>query len=89
MIPFDLHVLSTPPAFVLSQNQTLQKILVLAFYCQLNVSTLSFLKVLRIFTRSAQFSFCFLGLGNSVSRLPTPVFLKIHFCLHSACYPVE
>jgi hypothetical protein len=23
--PFDLHVLSTPPAFVLSQNQTLQK----------------------------------------------------------------
>jgi hypothetical protein len=26
-----LHVLSTPPAFVLSQNQTLQKILVLTF----------------------------------------------------------
>ena len=25
--PFDLHVLSTPPAFVLSQNQTLRKIL--------------------------------------------------------------
>ena len=24
-IPFDLHVLSTPPAFVLSQDQTLQK----------------------------------------------------------------
>ncbi len=24
--PFDLHVLSTPPAFVLSQDQTLQKI---------------------------------------------------------------
>ena len=24
-IPFDLHVLSTPPAFVLSQNQTLRK----------------------------------------------------------------
>ena len=23
--PFDLHVLSTPPAFVLSQDQTLQK----------------------------------------------------------------
>ena len=23
-IPFDLHVLSTPPAFVLSQNQTLK-----------------------------------------------------------------
>ena len=23
-IPFDLHVLSTPPAFNLSQNQTLQ-----------------------------------------------------------------
>ena len=23
--PFDLHVLSTPPAFVLSQNQTLHK----------------------------------------------------------------
>ena len=23
-LPFDLHVLSTPPAFVLSQNQTLQ-----------------------------------------------------------------
>ena len=25
--PFDLHVLSTPPAFVLSQDQTLQDIL--------------------------------------------------------------
>ena len=25
VIPFDLHVLSTPPAFVLSQNQTLRK----------------------------------------------------------------
>src|SRR6187549_2410833 len=25
--PFDLHVLSTPPAFVLSQNQTLRKCL--------------------------------------------------------------
>ena len=24
-IPFDLHVLNTPPAFVLSQNQTLRK----------------------------------------------------------------
>ena len=24
-IPFDLHVLSTPPAFVLSQNQTLHE----------------------------------------------------------------
>ena len=24
-IPFDLHVLSTPPAFVLSQNQTLRE----------------------------------------------------------------
>ena len=24
-IPFDLHVLSTPPAFVLSQNQTLRR----------------------------------------------------------------
>jgi hypothetical protein len=24
-IPLDLHVLSTPPAFVLSQNQTLRK----------------------------------------------------------------
>ena len=24
-IPFDLHVLSTPPAFVLSQDQTLYK----------------------------------------------------------------
>ena len=23
--PFDLHVLNTPPAFVLSQNQTLRK----------------------------------------------------------------
>ena len=25
MVPFDLHVLSTPPAFVLSQDQTLNK----------------------------------------------------------------
>ena len=27
MTPFDLHVLSTPPAFILSQDQTLEKIL--------------------------------------------------------------
>lgn len=27
-IPFDLHVLSTPPAFILSQNRTLHKKLV-------------------------------------------------------------
>ena len=26
-IPFDLHVLSTPPAFILSQDQTLVKII--------------------------------------------------------------
>jgi hypothetical protein len=26
-VPFDLHVLSTPPAFVLSQNQTLRKVI--------------------------------------------------------------
>ena len=25
LVPFDLHVLSTPPAFVLSQNQTLRE----------------------------------------------------------------
>lgn len=24
-IPFDLHVLTTPPAFILSQDQTLRK----------------------------------------------------------------
>ena len=27
-LPLDLHVLSTPPAFILSQDQTLQKILI-------------------------------------------------------------
>jgi hypothetical protein len=26
--PFDLHVLSTPPAFILSQDQTLRKCLI-------------------------------------------------------------
>ena len=26
MLPLDLHVLGTPPAFILSQDQTLQKI---------------------------------------------------------------
>ena len=31
LYPFDLHVLSTPPAFVLSQDQTLNKILIVAF----------------------------------------------------------
>ena len=25
MLPFDLHVLGTPPAFILSQDQTLHK----------------------------------------------------------------
>ena len=38
-IPFDLHVLSTPPAFVLSQNQTLK------FNC-LKPSKLSLLQLL-------------------------------------------
>jgi hypothetical protein len=31
--PFDLHVLSTPPAFILSQDQTLRKKLVHLFRC--------------------------------------------------------
>ena len=31
--PFDLHVLNTPPAFVLSQNQTLRKKRLLQFNC--------------------------------------------------------
>ena len=30
--PFDLHVLSTPPAFVLSQDQTLTKLLGLSLF---------------------------------------------------------
>ena len=30
-LPFDLHVLGTPPAFILSQDQTLRKFLPNAF----------------------------------------------------------
>lgn len=30
MIPFDLHALGTPPAFILSQDQTLRKKFTLA-----------------------------------------------------------
>ena len=40
---FDLHVLSTPPAFVLSQDQTLQKNLILCNVTQGNLTNL-FLK---------------------------------------------
>ncbi|MEY4820153.1 MAG: hypothetical protein RL200_865, partial [Actinomycetota bacterium] len=42
-IPFDLHVLSTPPAFVLSQDQTLRQ--------ELPVSV----KYLRIATEQVEF----------------------------------
>ena len=40
--PFDLHVLSTPPAFILSQDQTLEKNLVsveIAWSCSAKLST--------------------------------------------------
>ena len=32
LLPFDLHVLGTPPALILSQDQTLQKIYFFCFY---------------------------------------------------------
>ena len=40
-IPFDLHVLSTPPAFVLSQDQTLRKNLVFFRYASLQLRVAS------------------------------------------------
>jgi hypothetical protein len=34
MVPLDLHVLGTPPAFVLSQDQTLHyRVVLIAQYC--------------------------------------------------------
>src|SRR6476619_6122349 len=36
--PLDLHVLSTPPAFVLSQDQTLQEILIISSHVRTAVS---------------------------------------------------
>ena len=32
LLPFDLHVLGTPPALILSQDQTLQKFIVFVFF---------------------------------------------------------
>ena len=40
-LPFDLHVLSTPPAFVLSQDQTLRKNLVFLRYASLQLRVAS------------------------------------------------
>ena len=50
--PFDLHVLSTPPAFILSQDQTLMFYLLSPVYHQVPFNTVSILPVLSGF-RSA------------------------------------
>jgi hypothetical protein len=50
--PFDLHVLSTPPAFVLSQDQTLHKI-----YKKFNFSSFMFLSVLNVWFKRKLLNF--------------------------------
>ena len=47
LTPFDLHVLSTPPAFILSQDQTLMLKFVL---CRINASLLSKLSLMSVIT---------------------------------------
>ena len=51
--PFDLHVLNTPPAFVLSQNQTLRKKRMVSCRCRLSPSFETFARHLHV-TRSAR-----------------------------------
>ncbi|AXI38695.1 hypothetical protein CX649_02925 [Bacillaceae bacterium ZC4] len=45
--PLDLHVLGTPPAFVLSQDQTLQKKFVTKCSCQNQQARFSFCSVFK------------------------------------------
>jgi hypothetical protein len=61
LIPFDLHVLSTPPAFVLSQNQTLQIFIGAGFIQASQIDPVLFRTVctVALATCSAQFSLCF------------------------------
>ena len=67
--PFDLHVLSTPPAFILSQDQTLlfwflfpaKLNLAFLFYCFLRFVCSSFFLSLKIFSLSTDSLECFQG----------------------------
>ena len=73
-ISFDLHVLGTPPAFILSQDQTLIKIIVclklilsltdlLFFYCSV---TITFVIVPCTLVRLVQFSKVFVALATTI-----------------------
>ena len=50
LLPFDLHVLGTPPALILSQDQTLQKIYLL--FCFFSFLLLFFFRIALLFASS-------------------------------------
>ena len=75
-VPFDLHVLSTPPPFVLSQNQTLRRKCCAAaasrsiwpFYDPLREQQVSALTIkIKNLTCNAQFNFCCMDCFEFVS----------------------
>ena len=69
--PFDLHVLGTPPAFVLSQDQTLSSNLSMPNCCQLN----TFFTILTVlFTEPSQLLLKPFNAFASVAMEPHSVF---------------
>ena len=73
--PFDLHVLGTPPAFVLSQDQTLEFNLLQRFRCL----------VLFNFAWSFRFSRCCL----SITKNQLGLFVVSLYSFQGACCPVS
>ena len=83
--PLDLHVLGTPPAFILSQDQTLNKIVFKAKPSitsphQIKFELLLVVNALRSFFSCLR-NYCFLGI---VQKPILPISLQIVSCINSS-----
>ena len=85
-IPFDLHVLSTPPAFVLSQNQTLQKYFVLTVYKPAKLTVFVISRTPACFACSAQFSLLFSNDSTSAFTLTLSLLFSKRSFLNVQCH---
>lgn len=85
-IPLDLHVLTTSPAFTLSQDQTLQKSLLKVFFERAFKSWRFELWILSKMNTSCKWIYpraCYLVLPKSNTKLSIYVFTKVKVCLRN------
>ena len=93
--PFDLHVLSTPPAFILSQDQTLKSSLILF---RTTLAFLSFERLSKGLFRCPFGLYCFWGtisrllrmkISNEFSGLSYCLIIKVHYFSLSSVLPKQ